>query len=416
MINGALIKYYRKQKGLTQTELATGICSVGYLSKVENDKIDTSEEIALHLCERLDILMDTILQKADDTNDSINKKLYEWYNCMNNFDDVKAQKMYPEIIKLISKELHFEQQHLFNLFLFRYYVLINNFNDAEKQMNNLNALDKDYSSEFSYYYLKFCGIFHSKQNHLKKANDYFIKAESIYNAINIQDPELFYQMSITFSRLKKFPKALLYATSALNIYQEKLDYERITEVNMIFGIIYTNLKDYELAEEYYMRILTVKYSPSKENQAKTYHNLGQLYFEQDNYETAVEYLLKAISLKESDKERLSSIFLIASSYQNLKVDKSEYWINMGQKISSEVNNKKYIYKFIILNQKDKINNEFLSILKKDIIPFFESNGEIDEYLNCISILAEYFYNERQYKKSADYYKIITKINKGELTI
>ena len=41
---GALIKFYRTQRGMTQSELAKGICSVPHLSKIENNSKEANEE------------------------------------------------------------------------------------------------------------------------------------------------------------------------------------------------------------------------------------------------------------------------------------------------------------------------------------------------------------------------------------
>lgn len=42
---GKQVFYKRLQQKMTQEELCQGICSVSYLSKIENGKIEASEEI-----------------------------------------------------------------------------------------------------------------------------------------------------------------------------------------------------------------------------------------------------------------------------------------------------------------------------------------------------------------------------------
>ncbi|MCU4934950.1 helix-turn-helix domain-containing protein, partial [Bacillus cereus] len=52
---GKLLFYLRMKKNLTQQELSAGICSIPYLSKVENSKITPSNEILTFLLKRVNI-------------------------------------------------------------------------------------------------------------------------------------------------------------------------------------------------------------------------------------------------------------------------------------------------------------------------------------------------------------------------
>ena len=57
-----LIKTYRKKKGITQSELARGICTQAIISKIENSETTPSMEIFFLLCERLEIPTNEILK------------------------------------------------------------------------------------------------------------------------------------------------------------------------------------------------------------------------------------------------------------------------------------------------------------------------------------------------------------------
>jgi HTH-type transcriptional regulator, quorum sensing regulator NprR len=53
MKTGEKIRYFRKTQNISQQELADGICSVSYLSKIENGQAVASEEIIMFLSNRL---------------------------------------------------------------------------------------------------------------------------------------------------------------------------------------------------------------------------------------------------------------------------------------------------------------------------------------------------------------------------
>lgn len=57
---GKLLFYLRMKKNLTQQELSAGICSIPYLSKVENSKITPSNEILTFLLKRVNICIDNL--------------------------------------------------------------------------------------------------------------------------------------------------------------------------------------------------------------------------------------------------------------------------------------------------------------------------------------------------------------------
>ncbi|MFZ0368814.1 MAG: helix-turn-helix transcriptional regulator, partial [Halobacillus sp.] len=75
-MKGSLIKQHRKFNNMTLEDLATGICSVSYLSKIEHNTINASEEIYRLLGERLNIKLNDINQDFDE---KIYQDLLEWH-------------------------------------------------------------------------------------------------------------------------------------------------------------------------------------------------------------------------------------------------------------------------------------------------------------------------------------------------
>ena len=59
---GSIIKELRKKKKFSQKQLAEGICSIEYISKIENNKKSPSTEIASKLLAKLGADSDMFLQ------------------------------------------------------------------------------------------------------------------------------------------------------------------------------------------------------------------------------------------------------------------------------------------------------------------------------------------------------------------
>lgn len=70
---GQQIRLLRTKQKIKQLELAQGICSVSYLSKVENDTILPSEDIKRLLLDRLGINSD-----IDSNEQNILSELEQW--------------------------------------------------------------------------------------------------------------------------------------------------------------------------------------------------------------------------------------------------------------------------------------------------------------------------------------------------
>lgn len=77
---GSIVRWERKRRNMTLHEGAEGICSVSYLSKVENSLIEPSEQILDNLKKRLEIetLIDFDLQRYDEHYDDIIQTIFNY--------------------------------------------------------------------------------------------------------------------------------------------------------------------------------------------------------------------------------------------------------------------------------------------------------------------------------------------------
>ncbi|UQX57056.1 helix-turn-helix domain-containing protein (plasmid) [Cytobacillus pseudoceanisediminis] len=89
---GQQIKYVRTIKKINQNELAKGICSISYLSKIENGVIYPSEEIKNLLIKKLGIEDSTL------NNEFGEREIQGFYNFLLNKDIQNAEKVYKELL------------------------------------------------------------------------------------------------------------------------------------------------------------------------------------------------------------------------------------------------------------------------------------------------------------------------------
>ena len=73
-VDGALLKEYRKKKGLTQVQLAEGICEQATVSNIENKNMSPGINILSALCKKLNVEISDILVETEE--DKIRKKCF----------------------------------------------------------------------------------------------------------------------------------------------------------------------------------------------------------------------------------------------------------------------------------------------------------------------------------------------------
>lgn len=87
-------------QGITQEQLAEGICSSAYLSKLENNQISFNKEIVSQLCERLELPVEKFIAPSDE---HVKKTLENWIDALHHYDLKKADAYYHEIQSLDEK-------------------------------------------------------------------------------------------------------------------------------------------------------------------------------------------------------------------------------------------------------------------------------------------------------------------------
>lgn len=403
---GNLIKYYRQKEKWTQKELARGICSVSYLSKIENGMVEPSNEILELICRRLKI--DLTQTNAED-DEKLEKMLYQWHRHIQHQDRKSADHLYREIKPLISHSSNHQCEILFHLFLFRYHLFTSDLDKARTIFQELRQMEDLLNAEYSFYYYKFSGIFFLKTDKLDQSMTCMRKAEETYRTLHFNDPELFFYLSMIYSKKQELNRGIIYAQQALEMYQDMLFYERITDCHLLLGIQYNNLGEFDIAEDYLTKLLPKKTSHFQRSVLpKVYHNLGYIYFNRKNYHQALTYLEKALILKKNHAEKINTLFLIASSYHALNErNKALGLVQEGMELAERHRNQKYMYKFYILKQKINhtlFDETFIFNLKTNILSYFEESGEKSEYKDIVKLLGDIYFQKRQYKNAASIYQ------------
>ncbi len=405
---GQRIRYYRKTKGLTQEELAQGICSVSYLSKIEKGDAKSSEEVINLLCERLGISPEEV------DNNEVLELLNEWNLLMTSRKFDEASEKYPQVKEKVSSVRDPNILIRYKLFCSRYYLVLE---DPDLQscytlLEEVKGFYEQLSPELRFYYYVFWGMYANYNNNYKEALEYLHSAENQYIS-NLKVNELdiavlYYLLALTYNFLMRINSVTNYAYKAISIFDSEYNYSRSADCQVLLGISYRRAKNYSQAEFHLKQAL--KYSTSFKDDFLSgviYHNLGYVNSCKNDNLQAIEYYKKSLLYKDSqsDEKKSNTLFLLATEYFNLEdYDKALNLIEQGFEFvttGSEV----YYHLTILKLRIEKKSDEFENLLVKIAIPFFEKRN-IWEYVSKYSeLLADMYFDQGSYKKASQYYRI-----------
>ncbi|WP_093046664.1 helix-turn-helix domain-containing protein [Thalassobacillus cyri] len=403
-----LIKQQRIKQQMTQEELAFGICSVSYLSKIEHDLIKPSDEIYELLGKRLGLELSSLNDSFDSV---IYDRLHSWHESIKNNDFTTMSDIHQSLTESLAKNFHTELNNLFMIFEFRYAFTLGKLDDPSQKIAILQNIAETSNLEYHYYFHKILGYYYLLENEWNCSIKELKQAKKTIADLPLDDSELYYHMGYVYSRLGNFAESILYAEKALDMYQTTLNYTKVIECCMLIAINYNLLHVYDIAKEYFQKILhSANGYLTNVVRAKVYHNLGYICINNKQHEEAVDYLEAALCLKENEQTNpANTLYLLALTHYSVKnIPKAKFYAEKGHKVAAEFEDLKYLYKhFILLHQIEGtlLQEIFIETLKEEIIPYFEKANEIAEYQDALKLLGEIYFENKKYKLSAQYFKI-----------
>ncbi|MBM7663231.1 transcriptional regulator with XRE-family HTH domain [Bacillus mesophilus] len=404
---GDRIRFFRIQQNKTQEDLASGVISVSYLSKIENNQSLPSLEVVDMLCERLGIRF------IDEEEPTLLDELNDWYKMLVGGDKEEIEKLYPLMKEKSNTSKDSTSLVYFMLFELRYYLHLRKMNEAKKSLDKLHEISDIFTEDLNYYLSKFSGLFHYIEEKYSEAYDFYKKAESILirNVFEKwEEADLYYSLGLTSSQLWKASLCINYTNQALAIYQAHYNYKRSAECQILLGISYRRSNEFKKAEESY--ILADKIATTLNNaniKGFIHHNLGYLYSIQGKTDLAIKHYEKSICFHEVEnyKQTYPSIYsIIVAYYNNNDFKNGIKWVNKGFEKLVDAEDEEYYYHFKCYRYlMTEQTPEFEDFLKEKVIPFFEANKSFKYVADYSEILSLYYEKKYKYKQASFYLKV-----------
>jgi HTH-type transcriptional regulator, quorum sensing regulator NprR len=409
---GPFIKLQRTKRNMTQEELAEGIVSLSYLSKIENQKTKASPQIIQLLCDRLGI---ELMDKADS---QIEEKCKEWYDLLfDRYDKQLITANYEELQQMMDRSIN---NHLimFEIHKIRYYVVLRDFEKASNKINELYGMVDSFNHTQSYYWYKFKGNHYSLKEDHQQAMRCYKTAEEKIRLANIDEAEianLHYTLSVTHSKLWEELEAIDYAKQAMAVFQRNYDFISCALCHILLGISYQRIKMLKRAMKNYNLAKHLGELNSNEEVVQLVDlNIGYLYRITGNSEAAIKnYLIAAKSKKIDYNHRLAAIINLIQEYFTIReYAKVREYLRQAENILELAKNKYYnkLYDYSIQVYKYLLNgdvNKFKSILTDDFLPYLKQQGDYGNLVIYAKLLAAQLEEMGKYKESVQYYKLVS---------
>lgn len=225
------------------------------------------------------------------------------------------------------------------------------------------------------------GLVYASWSDYDIALDYYFKALALCEGLGDKrkNANINNNIGVVYKNRKDFDRALEHFHSALKFYEE-LDYKiGIAGIYNNIGIINEQLDRTADALEYFQKSLAIKEELGEEiTLAGSYNNIGHIYNQQGDFDSSLEYYGKSLKIKEEigDKQGIVTTYIgIGNVYIRLKdYDLARKYLEDALRIGNEIGVKRQV-------------------------------------MQCYQRLSELFEMSGGFKKSLDYYKKYTDMEK-----
>ncbi|WP_077324471.1 helix-turn-helix domain-containing protein [Virgibacillus siamensis] len=407
---GPYIKLHRIQQEMTQAELADGIVSYAYLSKIENQKTEASPNVISLLCTRLGI------QFTNETDETIKEKCQEWYAMLFDTNDKeKIKNAYEELNKLIY-ESQSENLIMFEIHKIRYFLVIDEVDEALKQINKITELSGTFDSLHQFYWYKFKGNYNSITGEFNQAMQMYRAAEEKLNQLDLSEEnvaDIQYVIAVTHSKLHNTLEAIEYAEKAIDTFRKSYNFIRCAQCHSVLGISYRRIRMYDKSiKNHNLAKHLGELSKNSQIIQSTNHNLGYLHSTKGERKQAIYYYNEVLNGREVDlnTKLLTVTSLIKEYYSISELDKTSEIIAKGFEIFETISEKEaYKIHFLALNAYDLVIRreyaQYEKLVINELIPFLQKQKDFANLAVYARMLGEHFEDLKKYKESVKYYKL-----------
>jgi HTH-type transcriptional regulator, quorum sensing regulator NprR len=407
---GPLIKLHRIKQNMTQEDLAAGIVSESYLSKIENQKTDASPEVISLLCERLGIQLNA------ENEDMIKEKAEEWFALLYDAHSPEERDLKFMELEKLFKNSNSDHEIIYEIHKIRYFLISNQNEKTKDQIEKLTHLEYSFDSKHNFFWNKYLGnYFQTNEDDNTKALHHYELAESLIKRVELSEADIadiHYTLAVTHTRLINNLKSMEYSNKALDVFRHNYNFIRCAQCHILLGISYRRMHMIDMAiKQYNMAKHLGEITENSEVIQLSNHNLGYLHSTLGESDKAINYLEKAYDMGSNitATQINTAISLIKEYYNNRSLEKAKKILEENYHLVEELpaHNKKTfklemdVYRFAIYNEYDQLEHTIINVF----LPYLDEKSDYANIVNYANMIGEHFEKQKKYKNAANYYKL-----------
>lgn len=307
-------------KGFSREYVYTGIVSNSHFSNIEKGRYQPPTETLRLMAKRLDVPSHYLTDFYEDDSEIV-----EVIECIEsgikNHQFQQAQSIFNKYQEKLTYVSSVWQELNLNLLRFDVYANLHQNDEAkklfERELQGIIDL-QDVPPELQYKYLKICGTYFFMQKDYEQSLLHYQQALNSSYAVADQIP-VRYNLALCYYQLGNIEKACNSLNKVLHYELRIQNWIAAIHSYNLFGALFQKEKDYQQAQSYYQYgIALSELIQLKEVLiiGKLYHNLGLVYFEQENYEEAEKMLLHCLELRKDAPQidKVKTIYLLINIY------------------------------------------------------------------------------------------------------
>lgn len=332
MLLGDRLRLIRNHRKMALREVAEGICSIAYLSKIENNTVQPNESLLQMLALRLDVEEELVLYMPKEHAERVESIAHTfWTSGIISDNDA----LYLAILSNDVQELG-DSVRIFGV-LMRYYLDRREIQRAKEiyriSQNVLPEMSGDsfYPNAFHYYLA--CASLKNSDQQYPEAYQYYAHLEKCMpNYSEFEQAQLQYNISrVLQNMLEDKSLALVYSERAYRYFEKTNDDQRLIEVMIARGMQYWHIGEYEKALDSLFRAQEKLDQAGITNQKGIIqYNIGRVYQLQKRYEEAIREFTQCLELEPKNWEirahvhkRLSEIYYDCKQWDLIEDDLQE---------------------------------------------------------------------------------------------
>ena len=404
---GQMIKFFRQQKKMTQDELAVGICTSSYLSRIENGLVEAEQVVYELLFEQLSLNFEQYIQQEQ----AQQQFLQAFYDDLLSNKPIQAEQI-QMLQQLYTSKNYPSLQIQVELIYARYLLSKNDITDASTILQSLdNLITPGATRDWQLFVaVKTYAELSTRQYEM------ILKREQSTNSIHFftstspfEKANYLYHLAFASHRAYRFTKALSYIEMAKQTFTHM--YKPLFQLKLysMHGVIYNALgRFHEAIHEYEAGINLLKHVPliaSDEQWASIFNNLAFTYESQSNYEEARHYYEKALSYKQDIHTNVNycRTLLFSNAIDRLTPQ-------IGDLRDMEVDPDSHHYYQLLLmqalsQQPSQEPEAFLQVERK-VMKYFVQHAHIELILSYGPHVAKICEALHQYKRATEVYKLL----------